>query len=321
MARVYKSPDVGSARLRDIPVDRIEQNPNNPRIIFRLEELDELQESIRRLGLQVPISVYKERNKYVLIDGERRWRCCIKLNKKTIPALVHPKPTPLQNLLMMFNIHALREQWDLLTIALKLPEIVTMLTAKLGSPPKEVELVEETGLSRAVLRRCKLLMNLPDKYKDMILDELRKPKRQQLLTEDFFIEMEKALTSVERAMPDAIPKRDSARTVLIRKFKNDVIGSRIDFRKIAKIARAEKVEEDPDKARRALSRLFDRNDYSIIDAYEDSVSEAYVERDLLIRIRALNKRLDSLDTGEVDDELRLSMRQLHDRIEQFLEGT
>src|SRR5438105_3231311 len=112
-----------SAKLRQIPVDLIDRNPDNPRIVFRSSDLDELQESIRTLGIQVPISVYREAGRYVLIDGERRWRCALKLNLEEIPALVQSKPAPLENLLLMFNIHALREQWDLLTIALKLPKI------------------------------------------------------------------------------------------------------------------------------------------------------------------------------------------------------
>ena len=77
--------------------------------------------SIRRNGIQVPISVYEDDGGFVLIDGERRWRCARKLNHQRIPALVQQKPAPLADLLLMFNIHMLREQWDYLTIANKLP--------------------------------------------------------------------------------------------------------------------------------------------------------------------------------------------------------
>src|SRR5438552_4751953 len=161
------------SELKEIPVDKIVRNPENPRIVFRSTELEELLESIRRYGIQVPISVYAERNRYVLIDGERRWRCCIKLNRKTIPALIQSKPDPLTNLLLMFNIHALREQWDLLTIALKLPRVISLLSERDRKRPNERELAEHTGLSRGIIRRCKLLIELPDKYKADILEELK----------------------------------------------------------------------------------------------------------------------------------------------------
>jgi len=64
-------------KLQQILVDNIDRNPENPRIFFRQQELDELTESIRRHGVQVPIAVYKEAGRYVLIDGERRWRCSL----------------------------------------------------------------------------------------------------------------------------------------------------------------------------------------------------------------------------------------------------
>jgi len=123
--------------LLQIPVAKISPNPENPRLAFRQAELDDLQESIRRYGIQVPIAVYKRGREYVLIDGERRWRCASKLNLPTIPAIVQDEPKPLENLLLMFNIHALREQWDLLTIALKLPKVIDLLTKRTVEVPKK----------------------------------------------------------------------------------------------------------------------------------------------------------------------------------------
>src|SRR5262245_40213842 len=51
--------------------ERIQRNPENPRLFFRGEELDSLLASISRYGVQVPITVYKEGSQYFLIDGER----------------------------------------------------------------------------------------------------------------------------------------------------------------------------------------------------------------------------------------------------------
>ena len=130
----------GTGTLAHIKVDSISTNPENPRTAFRQEELEQLQESIRQFGVQVPIAVYKSKGAYVLIDGERRWRCASKLNMKTIPALVQDEPTDLENLLLMFNIHALREQWDLLTIALKLPKNIDLMKEDNDREPNETEL-------------------------------------------------------------------------------------------------------------------------------------------------------------------------------------
>ena len=64
-------------------------------------------------------------------------------------------------------------------------------------------------------------MDLPQHYVDDILIELKKPKNEQKLTEDFFIEMERGLKTVERNMPQAFLDggKDKARQVLIKKFQ------------------------------------------------------------------------------------------------------
>ncbi|HEX9659274.1 MAG TPA: ParB/RepB/Spo0J family partition protein [Rhodothermales bacterium] len=308
-----------AAKLQQIPLKQISRNPDNPRILFRQQEMDELLDSIQRWGVQVPIAVYKKGRGYVLIDGERRWRCCMKLNLEAIPALVQEEPDRLTNILLMFNIHGLREQWDLLTIALKLREIIALIEEETGQAPTEGELSDKAGLKRGVIRRCRLLLALPSRYHEMILKELSKPKSQQVLTEDFFIEMERALTTVERAMPEVIPNRDAVRRVLISKFRDKIIDNRVHFRKIAKIARARNVEGNVSSATQALERLFERNDYSIEQAFEDSVSGAYHERDMLTRINSLIDRLRGIDPRSLDDELLEALREL-ERVAERLTG-
>lgn len=298
------------ADLRQIRLDLIGPNPANPRIHFRQREMDELMESIAIHGVQVPVSVYREGNRFVLIDGERRWRSALKLNLKTIPALVQEKPDELTNLLLMFNIHALREQWDLLTIALKLAVVIDLLEKENGRRPTETQISRQTGLGRGIIRRCRLLLNLPVEFKDELQVELRKPKRDQRLTEDFFIEMERALTTVERAMPAVVDDKSRVRRVLIDKFKRGVIDNRTHFRDVAKIARAARVEASVPAAEKALNRLFQQNEYSIAAAYEQTVAGAYSERDIETRLDALLDRLRFLDRSELDSELRQKLRQL-----------
>lgn len=298
--------------LKAINVDLIDRNPENPRIIFRTGELSQLTESIRKHGVQVPIAVYKDGRRYVLIDGERRWRCSIKLNRQTIPALIQDKPDRLSNLLLMFNIHALREQWDLLTIAMKLPDVIKLLKVRNGRDPTEKEISSETGLILAVVRRCKLLMALPEKHKQTILKELQKSKSEQKLTEDFFIEMERALTTVQRAMPELVNGlgKETMREILISKYKAGTISNRVDFRQIAKIARAKYVSADTIQAKKSLEKLFSNNDYSIEDAYKSSVAYAYDERDILTRVKGLIAQLGQFENEAIDDDIEEALEQL-----------
>jgi ParB family chromosome partitioning protein len=307
-----------AGKLDDVPVDRIRPNPDNPRLTFRQGELEELQESIRRYGVKVPIAVFKRGSDFVLIDGERRWRCASKLNLKTIPALVQDEPDPLQNLLLMFNIHALREQWDLLTIALKLPKIIGLLASELGSQPTESELSEYTGLARGVIRRCRLLVDLPQKYQDLLLAELKKPKSKQEVGEDFFIEMEKSLKTVSRKMPGIVRNLNNARDALLAKYRSKVIKSNIEFRKVSKIARADAVGGDRVASEKAIKKLLVEPRYSINQAWLDTVSDAYAERDIVTRIDGLLSKLNEVTAADIDDEVRDKLEELAQRVKAIL---
>jgi ParB/RepB/Spo0J family partition protein len=294
--------NIGVSQLKEIPTDHIKRNPENPRLVFRSEELASLMASIKRYGIQVPITVYKDRDHYVLIDGERRWRCADKLNIKRMPALILPKPSPLDNLLLMFNIHALREQWDYLTIATKLPEVIRLFVEDNGKEPNELELSEATGLTRGQIRRCRLLLDLPPKYKDLLLDELFLPKQSQQLSEDFFIEMERSLKTVQNRLPTAIKDLDEVRDTLIAKFRSGVIDNVTDFRKLSKIATSiSNLGVRETQARKAIKDIFNaNNDVSIDEVYSEHYEFRYDERKMVLSIESL---ADYLEGTISEDEL------------------
>jgi ParB family transcriptional regulator, chromosome partitioning protein len=78
-----------STGIKVIAIDRIESNPNQPRMIFDEDALHELAASIREHGVLQPILVRPlGENRYQLIAGERRWRASREANLATIPALV-----------------------------------------------------------------------------------------------------------------------------------------------------------------------------------------------------------------------------------------
>jgi hypothetical protein len=152
----------------------------------------------------------------------------------------------------------------------------------------------------------------------MILSELEKPKRLQRFTEDFFIEMERSLRTVELAMPEVIDKKERVRRVLIEKFRRDVIPNRVHFREVAKIARAPRVGSDKSAAKRALKRLFEDNDYSIQEAFKDSVSGEYADRDIETRVTSLAERLNTIAPTSIDDRLRVKLKQLMQVLDRLL---
>lgn len=169
--------------LKDLPLTDISPNPHNPRIIFDEKDLDDLKDSIRNAGVLVPITVYENNepnsnDKYILLDGERRWRCAKVLGLPTIPANIVDKPKDVtQNILYMFNIHYFRKQWELFPTALKLEKIIELLKTD-----KDSVLSSTTGLNLTTVKRCKILLWYPEKFRETLL--YRKDK----ISTDFFIE-------------------------------------------------------------------------------------------------------------------------------------
>ncbi|GBF51906.1 ParB-like protein [Leptospira ryugenii] len=70
-----------------IEMELIVPNPIQPRLIGK-EDVEDLVLSMKRLGLIEPIIVRKEKNRYTIVAGERRFRAATKLGWSTIPAVV-----------------------------------------------------------------------------------------------------------------------------------------------------------------------------------------------------------------------------------------
>jgi ParB/RepB/Spo0J family partition protein len=85
------SPDspTRSVGVRIVPIDHIESNPQQPRLVFNQETLDELASSVREHGVLQPILVRPiGPNRYQLVAGERRWRASRQAGLESIPALI-----------------------------------------------------------------------------------------------------------------------------------------------------------------------------------------------------------------------------------------
>jgi ParB family transcriptional regulator, chromosome partitioning protein len=82
----------GSTRatsIRQVPVGRIDANPDQPRLTFDEATLAELASSVNEHGVLQPILVRpRDGGRYQLIAGERRWRAAKIAGLKTIPAMI-----------------------------------------------------------------------------------------------------------------------------------------------------------------------------------------------------------------------------------------
>lgn len=79
----------GPAGVRAIPVERIDPNPDQPRLTFDEGTIAELSASIREHGVLQPVLVRPlPDGRYQLIAGERRWRASKLAGLAEIPALI-----------------------------------------------------------------------------------------------------------------------------------------------------------------------------------------------------------------------------------------
>jgi ParB family chromosome partitioning protein len=74
--------------VRMIRLDEIRPNPFQPRTSFPKEEIEELANTIKEVGLLQPITVRKKGKTYQIISGERRWRACQFAGLSEIPAII-----------------------------------------------------------------------------------------------------------------------------------------------------------------------------------------------------------------------------------------
>ncbi|MEE9388188.1 MAG: ParB/RepB/Spo0J family partition protein [Paracoccaceae bacterium] len=92
MADVAPAETLASATTdRLLPIENIHPNPDQPRVRFAQDNLDELAESIKQKGILQPLIVRKNTNKtnsYEIIAGERRWRAAQLAKLHEVPVLV-----------------------------------------------------------------------------------------------------------------------------------------------------------------------------------------------------------------------------------------
>jgi ParB family chromosome partitioning protein len=81
--------DLVIGKIVDLPLDKIDVNPFQPRTHFNEESLNELSISIRELGVIQPVTVREMKgSSFQLVSGERRLRASRIAGLKSIPAYV-----------------------------------------------------------------------------------------------------------------------------------------------------------------------------------------------------------------------------------------
>lgn len=310
-----------TSNVRLVDPQSIRRNPDNPRLIFREDELKSLEDSIFEQGILVPLTVYAEGSHFVILDGERRWRCASKLAMATVPVIVQPKPDKVANIMMMFAIHKTRNDWDPLPTAMKLADLQKAMTQRLGRAPKERELASAASLSPNEVRRYRNIMGLPERYKAILLAELNKPRTAQTVTVDHILEATRGAKALVKVKVISSSEAEELVDVIVKKFQDRILNSTVEPRLLTRIARAiGRGEISVKSVRAAILKIITSPKYTVDDAFKATAVDIDFSHATTTLIDRVVSRLDEQleEKMEVTDTLRESLENLLARINSLL---
>ena len=157
-----QGPEASEEELRQLPVDVIGPNPQQPRRNFDEESLKTLADSLAQSGVLQPVLVRpKAGGRYELVAGERRWRAARMAELETIPALVRAREDSASLEVALIENMA-REDLSPIDEA----RACAALVEELGLTREEVG--RRVGRSRVAVSNLMRLLDLPDEVVEML---------------------------------------------------------------------------------------------------------------------------------------------------------
>jgi ParB family chromosome partitioning protein len=148
--------------LRELPVELISPNPNQPRRRFDEDTLAALAGSLGERGVLQPVLVRpKAGGTYELVAGERRWRAARMAGLEAIPALVRPRADA-EALELALIENMAREDLNPIEEA----RACAALVEELGLTREEVG--RRVGRGRVAVTNLMRLLDLPDEVIELL---------------------------------------------------------------------------------------------------------------------------------------------------------
>ena len=98
--------------MEQINIKWIVPDPTQPRQSFDPKSMELLEKSIKDKGILVPLMVEKTAdNKFLVVDGERRYRAATKLGIKTVPVEITQPMTTTERMIMRFHLQDQHASW------------------------------------------------------------------------------------------------------------------------------------------------------------------------------------------------------------------
>src|SRR5271166_371446 len=163
LAAILAASDLPSATegVRELAVELIAPNPNQPRRTIDPESLQALASSLGEQGVLQPVLVRPRAGGYELIAGERRWRAAKLAGIERIPALVRPTGDA-ETLELALIENMAREDLNPIEEA----RACAALAEELGLTREDVG--RRVGRGRVAVSNLMRLLDLPDDVIDLL---------------------------------------------------------------------------------------------------------------------------------------------------------
>ncbi len=207
-----------NSKLKEIEIEKIVPNVDQPRKMFDEEEITDLSKSIKKYGIIQPLLVRDEGDKYIIIAGERRFRAAQKAGLKKVPAIIKDISTDVSDRISIIeNIQ--RKDLNPVEEAMSYKHILDSqnLTQK--------ELAEEIGKSRQYIGNTIRLLNLdPRVLKLLEKGEISPSHGKNLLSiKDKDEQYKKAMKIVK----DTLPVNDNKKKPEPKEKKLDIFKEKV----------------------------------------------------------------------------------------------
>jgi ParB/RepB/Spo0J family partition protein len=274
-------------KMEYIDVGQIVPNERNPRAKrhFKPEELGSLRRSIEEHGILEPVLVQPYRDgakedRFLLVEGERRYTVAKALGLKEIPALIGGKLDDHDQLVVMYNVHSNRRAWE---VAEQLRTIKELRERNGGRSDDDI--AKELGMSLATFKDRLKVLDMPDN----VLADIATEK----LDYSSALRIGQVASSLSKKRPDLVKK----------------VGGTEEVQKKL-IAKA--------KTRGGISQelVEAKKDLTDVGAVSDEVVEKYIEEPGA-KLRDLRKEQDSLEERRKTEGLARNLRRTSKEIEAF----
>lgn len=200
LGALIASADAEEQGIKELRINEVEPNNEQPRKNFNDEKLSQLAESIRQHGIVQPLIVKRENDTYKIVAGERRWRAARLAGLSTVPVIIRELSSKqVMEIALIENLQ--REDLNPIEEA----EAYGKLINDFGMTQEEIS--RTVGRSRPAIANSLRLLSLQEKLRSLVINgDITSGHARTLLSID---DKELQLKAVEEIIKKSLTVRET----------------------------------------------------------------------------------------------------------------